>query len=124
MMNAVMPSGVEQASLPDTRPLYRLLRRTRLLLRSTWILTGFGWTAGLLLGVTAVAAMLDLMMPLSPALRLTALLLIAAPAGVAFLVGVVLPLLRRLGDGHVARRIEQHLPGIHNRLVSCVDLQA
>src|SRR5437868_15453474 len=100
MMNAVMPSGVEHstdvtAGLPDTRPLYRLLRRTRLLLRSTWILSGFCWTAGLLLGVAAVAALLDLMLPLSPMLRLSALLLITVPAGVAFLVGVVLPLLRR-----------------------------
>ncbi len=110
-------------SLPDTRPLYRLLRRTRLLLRSSWLLTGLGWTAGLFLGVTASAALLDLALPLSPILRLTALLLIVIPAGAAFLAGVVLPLLRRLGDGNVARRIEQHLPGIHNRLVSCIDLQ-
>src|SRR5262249_39867252 len=40
----------------------------------------------------------------------------------AFFAGVVRPTFRRLRSGHVARRIETHLPGIHNRLVSCIDL--
>ena len=119
-----MSADVLQSPAPDTRPLYRLLRRTRALLRSSWVLTGFGLTAGLLLSVVVAVALLDLVSPLSPALRLTALLLVVVPTGVAFLLGVVRPLGRRLGNVLVARRIEEHLPGIHNRLVSCVSLEA
>ena len=37
---------------------------------------------------------------------------------------MLFPLFRRLTAGHVARRIESHIPGIHNRLVSCIDLES
>jgi peptide/nickel transport system substrate-binding protein len=36
--------------------------------------------------------------------------------------GVVRPLVRRLTPQGIARRVELHLPGMHNRLLSCVDL--
>ena len=62
-------------------------------------------------------------MPLDPILRCVALFLIVVPAGLAFLQGVVRPLFRRLGPTLVARRIESYLPGIHNRLVSAIDLE-
>ena len=107
----------------DSRPLYRLIRRTRALLRSSWVLTGLALTTGLLLSAVVVLAILDLLVPLPTVLRLIALLLIVIPSGLAFVAGVVLPLCRRLGNVHVARRIEDHLPGIHNRLVSCIDLE-
>jgi hypothetical protein len=119
-----MSADVAPRQLPDTRPLHRLLRRTRLLLRSSWLATGLGWTAGLLLGVATAVCLLDLLIPLPPVMRLAGLLLIIVPAGAAFLLGVLLPMTRRLRDVNVARRIEHHLPGIHNRLVSCVDLEA
>jgi hypothetical protein len=109
-------------TIPDTTPLYRLIARVRALLRSTWVLTGLGLTVGLLLGTLVAVTVTDLVVPLLPALRLTGLLLIATPAAWAFLVGVVRPLCRRLGPTQVARRIETHLPGIHNRLVSSIDL--
>src|SRR5207302_9295217 len=38
------------------------------------------------------------------------------------IVGVIRPLLRRLAAVQVARRIERKIPGIHNRLVSVLDL--
>ena len=116
-------SADSPGTLPDTRPLYRLIRRTRALLRSSWVLTGLGFSAGLLLSAALATSLLDLLVPLPTALRLTALLLIVGPAGAALVAGVVVPLCRRLSNVHVARRIEQHLPGIHNRLVSCVDLE-
>ena len=119
-----MSADLSAGSLPDTRPLYRLLRRTRALLRSSWALTGFGVTAGLLLSTAIATSLLDLAVTLPSALRLTALLLVVVPAGVALVAGVLLPLCRRLSNVHVARRIEQHLPGIHNRLVSCIDLES
>jgi hypothetical protein len=88
------------------------------------VATGLGLTLGLLLTTFVAVTLLDLATPLWPWLRLAALLLVVLPATWVFAVGVVVPLFRRLSAGQVARRIEAHLPGIHNRLVSCVDLAA
>ena len=120
---------------PDAGPLHRLIRRTRLLLRTTRVATGLALTAGLLLGALALVVAADLLLPLlqlpyglahgcDVGLRLAWLGLVVAPPAVALLLGVLFPLFRRLTAGHVARRIEAHLPGIHNRLVSCIDLEA
>jgi hypothetical protein len=117
--------------------LYRLIRRTRHLLRSSWVVTGLGLTIGLGLGILVALVLIDLTVPLRPftwtvggrvvpvasLIRLIALLLVVTPATWAFLVGVVRPLFRRLASVQVARRIESHIPGIHNRLVSCIDLE-
>src|SRR5258707_12688052 len=119
-----MPADVTPPTLPDSRPLYRLIGRTRRLLRSSWIATGLGLTLGLLFGALAVLAVLDLfvplepitlplfdvVVPLDPILRCISLALVVVPAFLAFLHGVVRPLFRRLGPTQVARRIESHLP--------------
>lgn len=111
---------------PDTKPIYRLIRKTRHLLRSTWVITGLGLTVGLLLGALVAMTAMDLTFTLKPEIdsyfRLAALLVVAIPSGWAFFAGVVRPLFRRLRAGQVARKIESHIPGIHNRLVSCIDL--
>jgi hypothetical protein len=112
-----------ESPAPDVRPIRRLIRRTARLLRSSWVATGLGLTLGLGLGTLASAALLDLAIPLLPALRLLALGLVVVPATWALATGVVRPLFRKLHAVHVARRIEAHLPGIHNRLVSCIDLE-
>lgn len=123
-------------ALPDSRPIYRLVRRTRHLLRSSWVATGLGLSIGLGLSTLVVLTLIDLTVPLRPItwtvggrvvpaaslLRLLALLLVVVPTGWAFVVGVVRPLFRRLAAVQVARRIESYIPGIHNRLVSCIDL--
>jgi len=109
--------------LPDLRPIRSLIRRTAGLLRSSWVATGMGLVLGLGLGTIAVLAMLDLAVPLLPFFRLVGLILVVVPAAWAFLMGVMRPLLRRLRPLQVARRIEAHLPGIHNRLVSCIDVE-
>ena len=49
---------------PSSRPLYRLIRRTRFLLRLTRIVTGLALTVGLFLGALAVVAAVDLLLPL------------------------------------------------------------
>src|SRR5262249_44452004 len=108
--------------VPDIQPLYRLIRTTRSLLRSSWVATGLGLTVGLWFAALVVVTLADLLVPLWPAFRLTGLLLVVIPATWAFFVGVVRPLFRRLPPTQVARRIEKHIPGIHNRLVSCIDL--
>lgn len=109
---------------PDTRPIWHLIRRTRTLLRSSWVLVGLGVTVGLATATLLVVSGLDLLWPLLPALRLTGLLLFVLPTVWFFLMGVVWPLCRSLSAGRIARRIEAHIPGIHNRLVSCIDLSA
>ena len=119
---------------PDAGDLHRLIRRTRFLLRATRLATGLALTAGLFLGALAVALAADLLLPLLQLpyslmhgwdvdLRISALCLVVLPAAAAFLLGVLFPLLRRLTANQVARRIEALLPGIHNRLVSCIDLE-
>jgi hypothetical protein len=138
-----MPQDTPAGAVPDTRPIHRLIRRTRLLLRSTWVLTGLGLLLGLLLGTLAVVTLADAFVPAAPevaltpehsvlphlafpgwVLRLAGLLLVVVPAAWVLIVAVVRPLLRRLAAVQVARRIESHIPGIHNRLVSCLDLAA
>ncbi len=110
-------------SPPDVRPIRSLIRRTARLLRSCWVTTGMGLTLGLGLGSLALLSLLDLALPLEPVLRLLALVLVIVPASWALATGVVRPIFRRLRPVLVARRIEVHLPGIHNRLVSCIDLE-
>src|SRR5262249_40555920 len=126
-------SDMPADDLPDSRPLHRLIRHTRRLIRSSWVATGAGLTLGLLLGALVSLTALHLVAPVKPItwtvfgrvipvdslLRLVALLLIVVPAGWAFFAGVVRPLCRRLAAVHVARRIEEHITGVHNRLVSC-----
>jgi hypothetical protein len=132
-----MSAGVLNDRLPDSKPIHRLIHRTRRLLRSSWVATGLGLTIGLLLGALVVLTALDVVAPLRPriwnilgteisvdgVLRLLALLLIVVPSTWALFIGVIRPLCRRLAPTNVARRIEEHIPGVHNRLVSCIDLE-
>jgi hypothetical protein len=114
----------EQSTLPpDLRPIQSLIRRTARLLRSSWVATGMGLALGLGLGTLAAVALLDLAVPLLPFFRMLGLILVIVPSSWAFLMGVVRPLFLRLRPLQVARRIEAHLPGIHNRLVSCIDVE-
>lgn len=106
----------------DPSPIFRLIRHVRQLLRGSWVATGTALSVAIYLGTLLVLALLDLLVPLWPVMRLIALLLVIVPTAWAAFAGVLRPLFRRLGNTQVARRIERHLPGIHNRLVSCVDL--
>jgi hypothetical protein len=115
---------MQGSALPDTSPIKRLIRSTRYLLRSTWVITGLGLTVGLLLGTLVAATLVDLAAPLWQWLRLAALLVIVIPASWVVLTRVVRPLFRRLTAVAVAKRIESHIPGIHNRLVSSLDLSS
>ena len=109
---------------PDTKPIFGLIRRVRQWLRGSWMATGLALSLTLYLSTLLALACLDLLSPLWPTMRLVALLLVVIPSGWAFIAGVLRPLVRRMSDAHVARRIERQLPGVHNRLVSCVDIAA
>jgi hypothetical protein len=110
--------------LPDMRPIDRLIRRTRRLLRSSWVATGTALAAGLLLASLVLTTLLDLAWPLSTLLRTLALACVVLPTCWAVATRVLVPLFRRLRAAQVARRIENQLPGIQNRLVSCIDLKS
>ncbi|MEX2117980.1 MAG: hypothetical protein WD847_00095 [Pirellulales bacterium] len=107
---------------PDVSAIFRLIRKVRRALRGSWVAAGLAITVALYLAALLAVALLDLLVPLWPAMRLIGLVVVIVPAAWALLTGVLLPAVRRLGNRQVARRIERHLPGIHNRLVSCVDL--
>ena len=120
--NGGQQQDAQARSIPDSTPIHQLVQKTRRWLRSSWVTTGLGLTVGLFLIVLLSVSLTDLAMTLWPSMRLVGLLLIAVPVTTAFIVGVIRPLLRRMTAVIVARRIEQEIPGIHNRLVSCVDL--
>jgi len=105
-----------------TSTLESLILKTRRLLRSTWVATGLAVTIGLCFATITVVGLFDLLVPLWPAFRFAALMLVAVPTVGVIFIGVIRPLARRLTQVMVARRIEQELPGIHNRLVSTIDL--
>jgi hypothetical protein len=106
----------------DPTPLFRLIRQVRQLLRGSWMATGLALSIAIYLGTLLVLALLDLVVPFWPTMRAIALALVVIPTVWVFFTGVLRPLFRRLGNTQVARRIERYLPGVHNRLVSCVDL--
>ena len=106
----------------QTSTIQRLVVTTRRWLRSTWVATGLAVCLGIFITVFLAVVLLDLASPLWPTLRLIALLLVILPTGWAAFVGVIRPLFRRLTRVMVARRIEQELPNIHNRIVTCVSL--
>ena len=113
----------QAVELPDTSRILRLIQRTRRLLKSTWVTTGLGVTVGLCVAALLLVALTDIVVTFSWELtRLVGLLIVAVPTAWVFVVGVLRPLFRSLTSVIVARRIETEIPGIHNRLVSCVDL--
>jgi hypothetical protein len=122
MKNAMTSEKQTQTVSSDTGPIFRLIRRVRQLLRGSWVATGLALSIAIYLGTLLTLALLDLLVPFWPAMRVIALVLVIVPSVWVFFTGVLRPLFRRLGNTQVARKIETHLPGIHNRLVSCVDL--
>ena len=108
---------------PDTSKITQLIQHTRVLLKTTWLATGVGVTVGLLLATLVVVTLTDLVVYTLPSwLRLTGFLCVVIPTVWVCYLGVIRPLFRRLTEVIVARHIEREIPGIHNRLVSCIDL--
>jgi hypothetical protein len=123
MSNPTNPTNpTNSPDAPDVSPVLALIEQTRKLLRSTWIATGMGVALGLFLAAVFVVTLTDLALAWSPLFRFIGFLLVVGPAGWVFYIGVVRPWRRRLSEVSVARHIEREMPGIHNRLVSCVDL--
>jgi len=114
--------ATEELSPPDLSPIRRLIGQVRHLLRTSWVATGLGLTLALGVGFLVAVSLLDLALPLGTLWRLIALALVIVPSLLAAYAGVIRPLFRRLSNSGIARLIESHLPGIHNRLVSVVDL--
>jgi len=118
-------TGHESQGAPeDPRPIFRLIAQVRRVLRQSWVVTGIALTVGVLAGAVALLGLADVAFPFGRALRFVALALVVVPTLYTLLAGVLRPFLRRLTEVQVARRIEKHLPHIHNRLVSCIDLSS
>ena len=118
-----MPATLPATPVPDIAPILQLIQRTCTLIRSSRGMIGLGRTAGLALAVLLLVALVDMVVPLvGPSIRLAGLIIFCLLSGIVFLRGVVFPLLRRLSQAELARQIEAHIPGMHSRLVSCVDL--
>ena len=113
---------IEIIETPSTDAIDRLITRTRRLLRSTWTTTGLAITCGLFISALLFVTVVDLAMPLSRFLRVVGWLVVFVSGAAALIGGVIVPLLRRMTAVKVAHKIESHMPGIHNRLVSCVEL--
>jgi hypothetical protein len=117
-----MPATMPQVA-PDIGPILALVRKTRWLLRSSWGAVGVGLTLGLAFAGLVAATAADMLLPLvGPWLRLAGLAAFVVPTLVVFVWKGLLPLGRRLRNVEVARRIEGRIPGMHSRLVSCMDL--
>src|SRR5262245_55465451 len=117
-----MPSTLPSVG-PDIGPILSLVRKTRLVLRGSWGTIGVGVALGLAFAALAVVTGGDMLVPLvAPWIRLFGLILFVVPTLVVFIRKAMLPLSRRLRNVEVARRIESHIPGMHSRLVSCMDL--
>ncbi len=117
------------SSRPDTTAIRFLVSRTRRLLRSTWVATGllasFGLGLLLVIAMTMTDFVVSSVVPSEwTVLRAIALVLLVVPTTWAVIVGVLRPLFRRLSSVLIARRIETQLPKIHNRLVTCIDLES
>ena len=109
------------ARAPGVRPIRALVRTTRLALRSGTVLVALGLTTGVAAATRRAAA--DLLVPLVDSwVRATGLAVVCFATGVVFVAKGLAPFGRRLPDAEVARRIEGHIPGMHDRLVSCLDL--
>lgn len=117
-----MPATLPRVA-PDIGPILALIRKTRLLLKSSWGTIGIAHTVALAFVALALATTADLFVPLvGPWLRLSGLILFVVPPMVLLIWKGILPLSRRLRNVEVARRIESCIPGMHSRLVSCIDL--
>lgn len=106
----------------DPMPVFLLARQTRRLLRFSWLVIGAGRMIGLFVGVLLASALIDIVSPLPTIGRLAAAIAVLVPSLAALVVSVILPQARRMPPVRIARLIESHLPGIKNRLVSCIDL--
>jgi hypothetical protein len=122
-----MDKQVPPEHLPDQplalHRLHRLIARTRLLLRFQWLATGMALAAGFGIFVLVLTSLADLFTPFGFVERVAAWLLIILPATWLLLSVAIVPLLRRRSDLDIARRIEERLPNIQDRLVSCLDLE-
>jgi len=121
-MNDHEVQDLAESHSSNPQPILRLVARARQVLRQSWAITGLALTVGVLAGAVVVLCLADVAFPFGRTLRVAALAVVVVPTVYTFAAGVLRPCLRRLTEVQVARRIEKHLPNIHNRLVSCIDI--
>jgi hypothetical protein len=101
-----------------------LVRRTGRWLTGSRVLAGAAVAVGLFFGALVLAGGVDLALPLNRFFRVVALAGVLLPVLVEFGWSVARPLAARPSPVQVARQMEAHIPRMHNRLVSCLELVA
>ena len=104
----------------DISHLESRINTLRARVRRLLALHGMGWVLGLILPLVALACVADWLLHLDGSARLVFLLAIAAFGSWLLYRFVVTPLVVRFADLDIAMRIEEHWPGLNDRLASTV----
>lgn len=100
-----------------------LVRTVRRKLRRSWVLTGLAVFEIAVLGCLLATSTIDMLVPLSVPLRIAAWAVFWAVFALTLVLGVLWQAIRPLRMSHVASRIERAIPGMHNRLITVLDLR-
>ncbi len=104
----------------DARHLVTRIATLRSRVRRLLALHGLSWVVGATLPLIVLAGLTDWLIHLDSGVRLTFLLALAGLTGWLIYQRVVVPLVVRFGDLHIALRIEERWPGLNDRLTSTV----
>src|SRR5262245_7404569 len=109
---------------PETQQIEQLVADTRHRIRRNRIVTGLLLGLAVTFGWLLFSSAVDMLLPMSHFFRFAAwFILLAAFFGLIFW-GVVRPAMRPPAMQDVAFKIEQTIPGMHNRLVTVLDLHS
>ena len=116
--------------MPEPTPNHQLLTqieaivtRTRARRQRDRVIVGIAWTLAITLGTLLALASLDMLAPLEVPMRIAAAATLAALALGAFCVCIARPIVRPEPIARVAYLIERAIAGMHNRLITALDLR-
>jgi len=104
----------------DTRHLVTRIATLRSRVRRLLALNGLSWVVGVTVPLLVLAGAADWLIHLDAGVRLTFLAALAGLAGWLTYRRVIVPMVVRFGDLHIALRIEERWPGLNDRLTSTV----
>jgi len=103
--------------------LHTLVTNTRRRLRIGWVVTGGAYALIVSVVTLLVAIMLDSLFPMDVPGRVATLTIVNIVIAFAVALGIVRPTVRRVDLDQVALRIERAVGGLHNRLLTLLDLR-
>lgn len=108
----------------QTRQIEGFVAATRRRLISLTLAAGLAWVVAAVVGYVTVAACLDMLAPMSVPLRVIAFSLIWIVLSTVAILWLVFPAVRPPTVQKVASLIERAIPGMHNRLLTVLDLRS